>query len=138
MRYGKNILILAVLIGTGLFFYIRQVNSDRASGISVLIRQPERGDIYKIKYTSAGGSRSVRYFKVAEVNEDNIAFFRGKLSGWNASDVFLDDYETDRMVHFSPDDLELMQKGKFSNGEMKNATLIEIERRSSRLPENSL
>src|SRR5690606_16381417 len=105
MRYGKNILILAILMGVGLFFYIRQVNSDRISNISVLIKQPERGDIYKIKYTDANGSRSVRYFKVAETDDGNIAFFRGKLSGWNASDVFLDDYENDRMVHFSSRDL---------------------------------
>ncbi len=138
MRYGKNILILAILMGVGLFFYIRQVNSDRISNISVLIKQPERGDIYKIKYTDANGSRSVRYFKVAETDDGNIAFFRGKLSGWNASDVFLDDYENDRMVHFSSRDLELMKEGKFSNGEMKNAKIIEIERRNERIPENSI
>lgn len=138
MRYGKNILILSVLVGIGLYFYIRQINSERISQVSLLIKQPERGDIYKIKYTDANGSRTVRYYKVAEVGDGSIAFFRGKMGGWNASDVFLDDYETDRKVHFSTRDLDLMREGKFSNGEMKNAKIIEIERRSGRIPENSI
>lgn len=138
MRYGKNILILTLLTGLFLFFYIRYVNKERAAGIQVLFNQPEAGDVYKIRYTDGNGSRTVRYFKVAEVTDESVSFYRGKLSGWNVSDIFLDEYDRDWKISLSPQDLQKIKEGKFNNNDMKDAILIEIERKGDRIPANSL
>ncbi|MFT3705023.1 MAG: hypothetical protein QM802_21835 [Agriterribacter sp.] len=138
MRYGRNILILSLAIGLFLFFYIRSVQSERKDGITNFIREPRTGDIYKIRYDDVSGNRTVRYFKLAEKTETLVSFFPGKLSGWNVSDVFLDEYDRDRRKNFTFKDLQLIKEGKFSNDDMKNATLVEIERKAGSVPENSL
>jgi len=138
MRYGKNILIVTLLIGVFLFFYIRHINAERTAGIQLLFSRPETGDIYKIRYTSAGGNQLVRYFKLAAIEEEYISFYRGRMSAWNVSDVFLDDFDRDRIERFSRKDLLKIKNGGFSNREMKKAILVEIERKKSRVPANSI
>lgn len=138
MRYGKNILIVTLLIGGFLFFYIRHINAERTAGIQLLFNRPESGDIYKIRYTSADGNELVRYFKVAEITDGSVLFYRGRMSAWNVSDVFLDDFDRDRMERFSREDLLKLKTGSFSNREMKKAILVEIERKKSQVPDNSI
>ena len=138
MHYGKNILIVTLLMVLFLFFYIRNVDSKRASGIQLLFNQPEAGDIYKIRYSNSEGNKAVRYFKIAQTTEDAVLFYRGKLSAWNVSDVFLDDFDRDRVENFSREDLLKIRNGTFSNNEMKNAVLVEIERKNNRVPANSI
>jgi len=138
LRYGKQILLLSVTIGLFLFFYLRNVQSERKEGITILLQQPQVGDIYKIRYEDASHNNTVRYFKIAEKTETHISFFPGKLSAWNVSDVFLDEYDTDRRKNFTYKDLQLIKDGKFSNDDMRNATLVEIERKAGSVPENSL
>lgn len=138
MRYGRNILIVTLLMALFLFFYIRNINDERASGIQILFNQPETGDIYKIRYINNEGNKSVRYFKIAETTEDAVLFYRGKLSVWNVSDVFLDDFDRDRIEKFSRQDLLKIKNGTFSNNEMKNAVLVEIERKHNSVPANSI
>ena len=138
MRYGKNILILTLLMALFLFFYIRHINEERAAGIQLLFNQPEAGDIYKIRYSNSEGNKAVRYFKIVQATEDAVLFYRGKLSAWNVSDVFLNDFDRDRIENFSRKDLLKIKNGTFSNNEMKNAVLVEIERKSNRTPANSI
>lgn len=138
MRYGKNILIVTLLMAFFLFFYIRYINKERASGIQLLFNRPEAGDIYKIRYSNNEGSKAVRYFKIARTTEDAVFFYRGRLSAWNVSDVFLDDFDRDRIESFSREDLLKIRNGTFSNNEMKDAVLVEIERRDSKAPANSI
>lgn len=138
MRYGKNILILSLAIGLGLFFYIRYVNKERKEGIELLLNQPQAGDIYKIRYTDYNNNRTVRYFRVAEVNKDEVLFYRGKMSAWNVSDVFLNEFDLDRVETFSYQDLQLLKKGLYSSDEMRKAELVEIERKAGTPPPNSL
>ena len=138
MRYGKNILITTGLIVLFLFFYIRQVNRERVLGIQLLFNQPQTGDIYKIRYTNSAGSKAVRYFKIARMQDGTVFFYRGRLSAWNVSDVFLDDFDRDRVVSFSGKELRQIKDGTFSNNEMKNALLVEIERKNNRIPDNSI
>ncbi|MBN8789358.1 MAG: hypothetical protein J0I84_19940, partial [Terrimonas sp.] len=115
MRYGKNILILALAIGLFLFFYIRYVNKERKQSIALLLNQPRTGDIYKIRYTDYNNNRTVRYFRVAEVTKDEVIFYRGKLSAWNVSDVFLNEFDLNRIETFSNDDLKLLGKGLYNS-----------------------
>ena len=138
MHYGKNILIVTLLMALFLFFYIRNINKERTSGIQLLFNQPETGDIYKIRYSNSEGNKAVRYFKIAESTENAVLFYRGKLSAWNMSDVFLDDFDRDRIENFSREDLLKIKNGTFSNNEMKNAVLVEIERKDKRVPANSI
>ncbi|HEX5025178.1 MAG TPA: hypothetical protein VFV68_07890 [Agriterribacter sp.] len=138
MRYRKNILVVTLLIGVFLFFYIRLINAERSAGIQLLFNRPESGDIYKIRYTSANGNELVRYFKLAAVEEGYISFYRGIMSAWNVSDVFLDDFDRDRIERFSREDLLKIKDGSFSNREMKKAILVEIERKKNRVPVNSI
>lgn len=138
MRYGKNILIVTLLMACFLFFYIRHIKEERTLGIQLLFNQPEAGDIYKIRYSNSEGNKSVRYFKIAEITEDAVLFYRGKLSAWNVSDVFLDEFDRERIENFSREDLLKMKKGTFSDNEMKNAVLVEIERKDIRVPANSI
>ena len=138
MRYGKNILIFIVAMGIALFFYIRHVNMERTQGINLLLQHPVRGDIYKIRYTDGSGKRSVRYFKVAETTETLVSCYRGKRGGSTVSDVFLDEFDLDRRQNFTYKDLQLIKEGKFTNSEMINASLVEIERKEGAVPENSL
>jgi hypothetical protein len=138
LRYGKNILILTVAMSIALFFYIRHVNTERTQGINLLLQHPVRGDIYKIRYMDGSGNHSVRYFKVAETTETLVSCYRGKMSGWNVSDVFLDEFDLDRRQTFTYKELQLIKEGKFSNNEMTNASLVEIERKDGVVPENSL
>lgn len=138
MRYGKNILILTLAIGLFLFFYIRYVNNERKEGIETLLNQPVTGDIYKIRYTDYNNNRTVRYFRVAEVNNDGVLFYRGKMSGWNVSDVFLSSFDLSRVENFSFNDLRLLKKGVYNSEEMKNGELVEIERKAGTPPANSL
>ncbi|HTN08161.1 hypothetical protein [Agriterribacter sp.] len=138
MRYGKNILITTVLMILFLFFYIRQVNQERVSGIQLLFTQPQTGDVYKIRYTNSEGNKTVRYFKIARIKDGAVFFYRGKLSAWNVSDVFLDDFDRDRIESFSGKELRQIKDGTFSNNEMSNALLVEIERKNNRIPDNSI
>ncbi|MBX3257896.1 MAG: hypothetical protein KF862_27445 [Chitinophagaceae bacterium] len=138
MRYGKNILILTIAMGIALFFYIRNVQQERSDSIQLLFAKPQPGDVYKIRYTDLGGGRSVRYFKVAEIGEDAVFFYRGKLSGWNVSDVFLSEFDISQLLSFSYADLKKIKEGTFNNNEMQNAQLVEIERGKTHLPQNSL
>ena len=134
----RNILAVAALIGVLLFFYIRHVKQERAESIRQYFTQPQIGDIYKIRYTNNSGGASVRYYRVAEMEEGSVFFFRGRLSAWNVSDVFLDDYDIDTVIGFSTEDLQKIKAGTFNNSEMKNAQLVEIERRSAHIPPNTL
>ncbi|MFT3747803.1 MAG: hypothetical protein QM768_05775 [Agriterribacter sp.] len=138
MRYGKNILILALAIGLFLFFYIRYVNKERKESIELLLSQPRTGDIYKIRYTDYGNNRTVRYFRVAEVAKDEVTFYRGRLSAWNVSDVFLNEFDLNRIETFSNNDLKLLGKGLYNSDEMRKAELVEIERKPGTPPPNSL
>ncbi|MGN6434998.1 MAG: hypothetical protein ACTHMM_00635 [Agriterribacter sp.] len=138
MRYGKNILILTILISIGLFFYVRHVQQERSESIKTLFANPQPGDIYKIRFTNFDGNRSVRYFKVSEKNEEAVFFYRGKLSAWNVSDVFLNEFDISQQLSFSYSDLQKIKEGTFNNDEMKNAELVEIERTQSYVPGNSL
>lgn len=138
MRYGKNILILTILIGIALFFYVRLVQQERVESIKTLFANPQPGDIYKIRFTNVDGNRSVRYFKVSEKNDEAVFFYRGKLSAWNVSDVFLNEFDISRQLSFSYSDLKKIKEGTFNNDEMKNAELVEIERSQSYVPGNSL
>jgi len=138
LRYGKNILILALAIGLFLFFYIRYVNKERKQSIALLLNQPRTGDIYKIRYTDYNNNRTVRYFRVAEVTKDEVIFYRGKLSAWNVSDVFLNEFDLNRIETFSNDDLKLLGKGLYNSDEMRKAELVEIERKIGTPPPNSL
>lgn len=138
LRYGKKILILTIFIGIALFFYVRNLQQERAESIKTLFANPQPGDIYKIRFTNLDGNRSVRYFKVSEKNEEAVFFYRGKLSAWNVSDVFLDEYDVSMQVSFSYADLKKIKEGNFTNNEMKNAELVEIERSRNYMPGNSL
>lgn len=134
----KNILVVIVLIGAFLFFYIRHVKLEREDSIRRFFPQQQIGDIYKIRYKDNSGGTSVRYYRVAEMEEGAVFFFRGRLSAWNVSDVFLDDYDTEAVIGFSSEDLQQIRSGTFSNNEMKNAQLVEIERREANIPQNIL
>lgn len=138
MRYGKNILILTLAIGLFLFFYIRNVNKERKDSIELLLKQPVTGDIYKIRYTDYNNNRTVRYFRVAEITNDEVMFYRGKMSAWNISDVFLNEFDLSRVETFSYKDIELLGKGLYSSDEMRKAELVEIERKAGTPPTNSL
>lgn len=138
MRYGKNILILTIGIGIGLFFYVRHVQQERRDSIQTLFANPQPGDIYKIRFTNLEGNRSVRYFKVSEKNEQAVFFYRGKLSAWNVSDVFLNEFDISQQLSFSYADLQKIKAGTFTNNEMKDAELVEIERSNNYVPGNSL
>lgn len=131
-------MIISFCIGAFLFFYISNVNSERQASIQQLFGQPQPGDIYKIRYTDNDGGTSVRYFRVAEKDSASVFFYRGKLSAWNVSDVFLNDFDIETMVSFSNEDLQKVKAGNFTNNEMKNAQLVEIERRTDFTPANSL
>lgn len=138
MRYGKNILILTLAIGLFLFFYVRYVNKERKESIELLLNQPVTGDVYKIRYTDYNNNRTVRYFRVAEVNKDEVQFYRGKMSAWNISDVFLNEFDLNRVETFSYSDLQLLKKGLYNSDEMRSAELVEIERKAGTPPPNSL
>lgn len=138
MRYGKNILMLTLAIGLFLFFYVRYVNKERKESIALLLSQPVTGDIYKIRYKDYSNNRSVRYFRVAEVNNDKVLFYRGKMSAWNVSDVFLNEFDLSRVESFSHGDLQKLKKGAYSSEEMRDAELVEIERKAGTPPPNSL
>ena len=131
-------MILTIAIGVALFFYIKNLQQERTENIKLFFANPQPGDVYKIRYTDIGGGRSVRYFKVSEFNEEAVFFYRGKLSGWNVSDVFLNEFDINRTAGFSYSDLKKMKEGTFSNNEMQNAQLVEIERGKTRQPQNSL
>lgn len=138
MRYGKNILILSLAIGLFLFLYVRHVHKERKENIALLLKQPVAGDIYKIRYTDYNNNRTVRYFRVAEATADEVMFYRGKMSAWNMSDVFLKEFDLNRVETFSHKDIELLGKGLYSSDEMKKAELVEIERKPGTPPPNSL
>jgi len=138
MRYGRNILILTLAIGLFLFFYLRSVNKERKESIELLISQPRMGDIYKISYKNYNNDRTVRYFRVAEVKEDEVLFYRGKLSAWNASDIFLNEFDLSRMETFSKTNIQLLKKGIFNSEEMREGELVEIERKAGTPPPNAL
>ncbi len=138
MSYGKRAILLILGIGVFLYLYLRSVSSERVEGIRKLINQPEIGDIYKIRYLNPEGNRTVRYFKVARTGQGGIALYRGKMSAWNLSDIFLDDYDTEWLINFSESDLQALMKGKYDKNGMKNASLVEIERKKDRIPANSM
>ncbi len=117
---------------------MRNVQQERTDGIKQLFSSPQPGDVYKIRYRDMNDNRSVRYFRVAETNEEAVFFYRGKLSGWNVSDVFLNEFDLSEMMSFSYEDLKKIRQGSFSNNEMKNAELVEIERSGNQSPKNSL
>jgi len=75
---------------------------------------------------------------VAEVTKDEVIFYRGKLSAWNVSDVFLNEFDLNRIETFSNDDLKLLGKGLYNSDEMRKAELVEIERKIGTPPPNSL
>lgn len=137
-RYGKRLIVLVIAMGLFLFLYVQNINNDRSENIQQFFKVPEPGDIYKIRYKDEDNNTTVRYFKVAEQNEESVFFYRGRLSAWNLSDVFLDDYDTEQMTRFSKTELEKIRAGQFSNNEMKDAELVEIERKKSYTPANSL
>jgi hypothetical protein len=138
MSYGKRAILLTLGIGVFLFFYLRSVNNEREEGIRKLINQPEIGDVYKIRYRDNEGNRTVRYFRLARTGESVISFYRGKMGGWNLSDILLDDYDTEWLINFSELDLQALVKGKYDKNGMRNATLVEIERKKDRVPANSM
>lgn len=125
-------------MGVALFFYVRNIQQERTDGIAQLFSNPQAGDIYKIRYYDLNNNRTVRYFRVAETNEEAVFFYRGKLGGWNVSDVFLNEFDLSEMMSFSYDDLKKIRQGNFTNNEMKNAELVEIERSGNLAPKNSL
>ncbi|PWT97222.1 MAG: hypothetical protein C5B52_14170 [Bacteroidetes bacterium] len=138
MNYGKRALILTIAIGAFLFFYLRTVKNEREKGIEQFLKHPEIGDIYKIRYEDEDGNKTVRYYKVAEVHDNFISFFPGKISAWNLSDVLLDEYDTTITKDFTPEELIQLSKGQLSKYRMREAELVEIQRKSNRIPANSI
>jgi len=138
MSYPKRALIIVFCLSVFLFIYLQHVRSERAQAIIQFFDAPKVGDVYKVKFRNSLGERWVRYYKIADMNENTVFFYRGRLSAWNVSDAFLNEFETETMVSFSAEDLQKIKAGTFTNNEMKNAQLVEIERRADFTPANSL
>lgn len=128
MSYPKKALIIVFCISVFLFIYLQHVRSERAETINKFFNAPQVGDVYKVKFRNTQGERWVRYYKVADMNENTVFFYRGKLVAWGITDVLLDHYETENLLSYSKDDLNKIRHGKFSNGEMYGAELLEITR----------
>ena len=138
MSYAKRALILTLAIGAVLFFYLRSVKSEREKGIEQFIRSPEVGDIYKIRYEDEDGNKRVRYYFLTEIHEDFISFYPGKLSAWNLSDVLLGEFDTTITRNLTPSEIKQLRVGSLSKFGMRNAQLVEIQRKSNRIPANSI
>ena len=138
MSYAKRALILTLAIGAVLFFYLRSVKSEREKGIEQFIRSPEVGDIYKIRYKDEDGNKRVRYYFLTEIHEDFISFYPGKLSAWNLSDVLLGEFDTTITRNLTPSEIKQLRVGSLSKFGMRNAQLVEIQRKSNRIPANSI
>jgi hypothetical protein len=128
MSYPKRALIIVFCLSVFLFIYLQHVRSERAQAINQFFDAPKVGDVYKVKFRNSLGERWVRYYKIADMNENTVFFYRGKLVAWGIADVLLDHYETSKLLSYSKDDLNKIRHGKFSNGEMYGAELLEISR----------
>ena len=128
MSYSKRALIIVFCLSVFLFIYLQHVRSERAQVINQFFDAPKVGDVYKVKFRNSLGERWVRYYKIADMNENTVFFYRGKLVAWGITDVLLDHYETSNLLSYSKDDLNKIRHGKFSNGEMYGAELLEISR----------
>jgi hypothetical protein len=121
---------IAAVIAAILIIYLQFVNKDRDASLKKYFDTPQAGDIYKIRYDDKEtGFSSVRYFKIADFNENTVFFFRSKMSSRNISDLFLGQYDESATIGFSRQNLLDIKAGIFFNNEMLNAKLLEIERR---------
>jgi len=130
MKINKKtiwIVMLFVCIFTAAYLYY--VSKERALSVQRYASTPRIGDIYIIQKETPEDGEFVYYLKVKETDDQNIYFYRSKLTAGSPYDVLLSQFDTSKKEQYSRVEMAAIASGKWMVPARDMTKLIEIERK---------
>jgi len=130
MRINKKTIWITILSVCGFTAaYLYYVKRERAISVHNYVSTPRVGDIYIVEKETPEDGQFVYYLKVKGTDEQNIYFYRSKLTAGAPYDVLLSQFDTTKKEQYSKLEIAAIVSGKWMTPNHDMTRLIEIERK---------